>query len=35
MATYLMSPLSKINNSEHNSQFELVKDPGSNLVNDL
>ena len=35
LATYLMSPLSKITNPENASQFKLVKDPSSNRVNDL
>ena len=35
LATYLMSPLSRITNPENNSQFKLVKDPSSNRVNDL
>ena len=35
LATYLMSPLSKINNPESSSQFKLVKDSSSNRVNDL
>ena len=35
LATYLMSPLSKITNSENTSQFKLVRDPSSNRVNDL
>ena len=35
LASYLMSPLSKITNSEKTSQFKLVKDPSSNRVNDL
>ena len=35
LATYLMSPLSKITNPENSSQFKLVKDPNSNRVNDL
>ena len=35
LATYLMSPLSKITNPENRSQFKLVKDPNSNRVNDL
>ena len=35
LASYLMSPLSKITNAENTSQFKLVKDPGSNRVNDL
>ena len=35
IASYLMSPLSKITNPEHTSEFELVKDPNSNRVNDL
>ena len=30
-----MSPLSKITNPEHTSQFKLIKDPNSNRVNDL
>ena len=32
---YLMSPLSKITNSENASQFKLVQDHSSNRVNDL
>ena len=35
LATYLMSPLSKITNPEKTSQFKLVKDHNSNRVNDL
>ena len=35
LATYLMSPLSRITNPENSSQFKLVKDLGSNRVNDL
>ena len=35
LATYLMSPLSRITNPENVSQFKLVKDPSSNRVNDL
>ena len=35
LATYLMSPLSRITNPENASQFKLVKDPTSNRVNDL
>ena len=35
LASYLMSPLSKITNPENTSQFELVKDSSSNRVNDL
>ena len=35
IATYLMSPLSKITNPENSSQFNLVKDHNSNSVNDL
>ena len=35
LASYLMSPLSKITNPENPSQFKLVKDPSSNRVNDL
>ena len=35
LATYLMSPLSRITNPENSSQFNLVKDPSSNRVNDL
>ena len=34
-ASYLMSPLSKVANPEGTSQFELVKDPNSNRVNNL
>ena len=35
IASYLISPLSKITNPEHTSQFEVVKDSSSNRVNDL
>ena len=35
LATYLMSPLSKITNPENTSQFKLVKDSNSNRGNDL
>ena len=35
LATYLMSPLSRITNPENASQFKLVKDPSSIRVNDL
>ena len=35
LASYLMSPLSKITSPENTSQFKLVKDPSSNRVNDL
>ena len=35
LATYLMSPLSRITNPENNSQLKLVKDSSSNRVNDL
>ena len=35
LATYLMSPLSKITNPEKSTQFKLVKDSNSNRVNDL
>ena len=35
LASYLMSVLSKITNSENISQFKLVKDHNSNRVNDL
>ena len=35
MASYLLSPLSKIFNPEHTSQFTLVNDPKRNTVNDL
>ena len=35
LATYLMSPLSKITNPENKSQFRLEKDHYSNRVNDL
>ena len=35
LATYLISPLSKIANPENTTQFKLEKDPSSNRVNDL
>ena len=35
LATYLMSPLSKITNPENSTQFKLVKDHNSNRLNDL
>ena len=35
LATYLMSPLSRITYSDNTSQFRLVKDHNSNRVNDL
>ena len=35
IASYLLSPSSKITNPEHISQFKLVKHPSSNRVNDL
>ena len=35
LASYLMSPLSKITNPENTSQFKLLKDHNSNRVNDL
>ena len=35
LASYLMSPLSKITNPENTTQFKLVKDHNSNRVNDL
>ena len=35
LASYLMSPLSKITNLENTSQFKLVKDSSSNRVNYL
>ena len=35
LASYLMSPLSKITNPENTTQFKLVKDANSNRVNDL
>ena len=35
LATYLMSPLSRITNPENTSQFKLVKDSSTNRVNDL
>ena len=35
LATYLMSPLSKISNPENSSQFQIGKDYNSNRVNDL
>ena len=35
LASYLMSPLSKITNPEKTTQFKLIKDSSSNRVNDL
>ena len=35
LASYLMSPLSKITNPENTTQYKLVKDLNSNRVNDL
>ena len=35
LASYLLSPLSKITNPEYTIQFKLVKDPTSSRVNDL
>ena len=35
LASYLMSPLSKITNPEKSTQFKLVKDSSSNRVNEL
>ena len=35
LASYLMTPLSKITNPENTTQFTLLKDPNSNRVNDL
>ena len=35
IATYLLSPLSKITNPEHFSQLKLLKDPNSNRVYEL
>ena len=35
LASYLLSPLSKITNVEKTSQFKLVKDPQSSRFNDL
>ena len=35
LASYLMSPLSKINNPEIFTRFKLVKDHISNIVNGL
>ena len=35
ITSYLISPLAKIFNPENNTQFKLVKDSGSNRVNDL
>ena len=35
LASYLMSPLSKITNPENTTQFKLIKDSISNRVNDL
>ena len=34
-ASYLLSPLCRVTNTEHTSQFKLVKDPDSNTVMDL
>ena len=35
LATYLMSPLSKVTDLENTTQFKLVEDHNSNRVNDL
>ena len=35
LASYSMSPLSKITNPENTTQFKVVKDPNSNRINDL
>ena len=35
IASYLLSPRSKITNLENTTQFKLVKDSSSNRVNDL
>ena len=35
LASYLMSPLSKITNPENTTQFKLIKDSSSNRANDL
>ena len=35
LASYLMSPLSKITNPENTTQFRLAKDLNSNRFNDL
>ena len=35
IASYLLSPLSKITNPENSTQFKLIKDPSFNRVNDL
>ena len=35
LATYLLSPLSKITNPENTTQYKLLKDANSNRVNDL
>ena len=35
IASYLLSPLSKITNPQKCCQFKLVKDSNSNRVNDL
>ena len=35
IATYLLSPLSKITNQENTSQVNLVKGSNSNRINDL
>ena len=35
LASYLLSPLSKLSHPEHTSHYELVKDPSSNRVHDM
>ena len=35
IASYLLSFLSKVTNTDPTSQFKLVKDPSSNRVNDF
>ena len=35
LASYLMSPLSKITNPENSTHFKLVRDPNSNRINDF
>ena len=35
LASFLLSPLAKIANTEHISHFRLVEDPNSNRVNDF
>ena len=35
LASYLISPLSKITNPDNTNQFKLIKDSSSNRVNDL